>query len=65
MSWANSFCFISLQAMLLGAPKDDFMDRNFFVTVACNHFASGLVQRMPRSPWEHACGEQLQLGRTP
>lgn len=37
-----------VQVMLLGANKNDKMDKSMQVTVAYNTFGPGLVQRMPR-----------------
>lgn len=48
VSITNNYFTQHDKVMLLGANKNDYMDRNMYVTVAYNIFGPGLVQRMPR-----------------
>ncbi|KAG0561867.1 hypothetical protein KC19_9G099000 [Ceratodon purpureus] len=45
---SNSFFTQHDKVILLGAHKDDYMDRDMKVTIMLNIFGPGLVQRMPR-----------------
>lgn len=40
---------VDWQVMLFGHDDKNIEDKGIRVTVAFNHFGSGLVQRMPRS----------------